>query len=114
MPGDVVRVVEPMARRGARSIRPQRSTHRLATCGGLVDRADGDLARALAAYHDGWDGSSGRTWPPVTRAYVSTILRRFGGPAVLPSLGDAASMRSDPPAAAVLRLVSLGSVTPNG
>ena len=81
---------------------------------GLVDRANGDLARALAAYHDGWDGSSGRTWPPVTRAYVSTILRRFGGAAVLPSLGDAASMRFDPPAAAVLRLVSLGSVRPNG
>ena len=81
---------------------------------GLVDRANGDLARALAAYHDGWEGSSGRTWPPVTRAYVSTILRRFGGAAVLPSFGDAASMRSDPPAAAVLRLVSLGSVRPNG
>ena len=76
---------------------------------GLVDRADGDLARALAAYHDGWDGSAGRPWPPVTRAYVSTILRRFGGSVVRPALGDAASMRAAPPARAVLRLVSLGS-----
>jgi hypothetical protein len=81
---------------------------------GLVDRADGDLARALAAYHDGWIGSAGRPWPPVTRAYVSTILHRFGGAVVLPSLGDAASMRAAPPPAAVLRLVSLGPVRPNG
>jgi Transglycosylase SLT domain/NlpC/P60 family len=80
----------------------------------LVDRAGGDLARALAAYHDGWEGSAGRTWSPVTRAYVSTILRRFGGPDILPSLGDAASMRSASPGPAVLRLVPLRPVTSKG
>jgi cell wall-associated NlpC family hydrolase len=81
---------------------------------GFVDRADGDLARALAAYHDGWRGSAERPWSPVTRAYVATILRRFGGDAVLPVVGDVADMRAPPPGAAVLRLVSLGPVTPNG
>ncbi len=54
--GDVVRVVEPVACCRARSTRTPRSTRRRATCGGLVDRAAGDLGRALAAYHDGWNG----------------------------------------------------------
>jgi hypothetical protein len=80
----------------------------------LVDRANGDLGRALAAYHDGWAGSAGATWPPVTRAYVSAILRRFGGPALLPLVGDAASMAAPSAGMPVLRLVSLDQATPNG
>jgi hypothetical protein len=79
----------------------------------LVDRAHGDLARALAAYHDGWEGSSGAAWPPVTRAYVATILRRFGGPDVLPAGGDAAGMSAPPAAGPVLRLVPFER-PPNG
>jgi hypothetical protein len=81
---------------------------------GLVDRADGDLSRALAAYHDGWTGSAGATWPAVTRAYVATILRRFGGPARLAHAGGLAAMGASAAAAPVLRLVSLDSATPNG
>jgi peptidoglycan DL-endopeptidase CwlO len=80
----------------------------------LVDRADGDLGRALAAYHDGWAGSAGATWSPVTRAYVATILRRFGGPAAVPPSRDLADMRTAPPLRAVLRLVPLRWATPNG
>ena len=80
----------------------------------LVDRADGDLGRALAAYHDGWAGSAGGTWSPLTRAYVATILRRFGGPAAVPPLGDLVDMRAAPPGGPVLRLVPLRWATPNG
>jgi peptidoglycan DL-endopeptidase CwlO len=80
----------------------------------LVDRADGDLARALAAYHDGWEGSTSLPWSRVTRAYVSSILRRFGGPPTVGSAGDVAGMAAAAPANPVLRLVALGSGTPNG
>jgi cell wall-associated NlpC family hydrolase len=80
----------------------------------LVDRADGDLGRALAAYHDGWAGSSARPWSPLTRAYVSRILRRFGGPASLAPGDDIAGMRGAPQGAPVLRLVSLARASPNG
>jgi hypothetical protein len=44
----------------------------------LLDRAAGDVPRALAAYNAGWDGSSG-AWPAETRAYVAAIMRRFAG-----------------------------------
>ena len=48
----------------------------------LLDRAGGDVPRALAAYNAGWEGSSG-SWPAETRAYVAAIMRRFaGGPVV--------------------------------
>jgi cell wall-associated NlpC family hydrolase len=80
----------------------------------LVDRAEGDLGRALAAYHDGWTGSSVGTWSPLTRAYVATILRRFGGPAAGPLVGELTAMRAAPPGAPVLRLVPLRWATPNG
>jgi hypothetical protein len=80
----------------------------------LVDRADGDLGRALAAYHDGWAGSAGGMWSPLTRAYVATILRRFGGPAAVPLSDDLADMRAAPPGGPVLRLVALRWATPNG
>jgi soluble lytic murein transglycosylase-like protein len=80
----------------------------------LVDRAGGDLGRALAAYHDGWEGSAGDTWSPVTRAYVSTILRRFGGPEALPTADVAAGMAGPVPAGPVLRLVSLWRASPKG
>jgi peptidoglycan DL-endopeptidase CwlO len=80
----------------------------------LVDRANGDLGRALAVYHDGSAASASATWPPVTRAYVSAILRRFGGPALLPSVGDATSMGAPAAGIPVLRLVSLDQATPNG
>ena len=80
----------------------------------LLDRADGDLGRALAAYHDGWAGSAGRTWSPLTRAYVATILRRFGGPEAVPLSGDLADMRATPSGGPELRLVPLRWATPNG
>ena len=80
----------------------------------LVARADGDLARALAAYHDGWAGSEGGAWSPVTRAYVSTILRRFGGSDSRASGAVTADMTGPLPAAPVLRLVSLGRASPKG
>jgi peptidoglycan DL-endopeptidase CwlO len=80
----------------------------------LVDRADGDLGRALAAYHDGWSGSSGSTWSPGTRAYVATILGRFGGPESIPPGDGVARMGAGAPAAPVLRLVSLARATPKG
>jgi hypothetical protein len=80
----------------------------------LVDRADGDLARALAAYHDGWEGSASIPWSAVTRAYVSSILRRFGGgSSVLPAPG-VGDMASASPGGAVLRLVALVRGPPNG
>ena len=46
----------------------------------LLERANGDVATALAAY------SAGPAVPPAdspreTRAYIARILRRFGGPA---------------------------------
>ena len=47
----------------------------------LLDRAAGDVPRALAAYNAGWEGSSG-AWPAETRAYVAAIMRRFAGLAV--------------------------------
>jgi hypothetical protein len=81
---------------------------------GLVDRADGDLGRALAAYHDGWAGSAGATWLPLTRAYVAAILRRFGGPPLLSPPGALEGMRAALPAGPVLRLVPLGWATPKG
>jgi hypothetical protein len=80
----------------------------------LVDRADGDLGRALAAYHDGWAGTAGVPWPPVTRAYVSRILRRFGGPTSPAPASGVASMVGAPQGAPVLRLVSLVRASPNG
>jgi hypothetical protein len=80
----------------------------------LVDRAGGDLGRALAAYHDGWEGSAGGTWSPVTRAYVSTILHRFGGPEPAPGRAGAPGMAGPVPAGPVLRLVSLGRASPKG
>lgn len=80
----------------------------------LVDRAGGDLARALAAYHDGWRGSEETPWQPVTRAYVSTILRRFGGsPTVSPAEG-LAGMANAVPLAPVLRLLPPVGGTPKG
>jgi soluble lytic murein transglycosylase-like protein len=45
---------------------------------GLVERAGGDVPRALAAYNAGWAGSAG-AWPGETTAYVAQIMRRFGG-----------------------------------
>ncbi|MDX6567793.1 MAG: peptidoglycan DL-endopeptidase CwlO [Gaiellales bacterium] len=80
----------------------------------LVDRAEGDLGRALAAYHDGWAGSAGATWPPVTRAYVATILRRFGGPETTSARGDLEGMRAPLSVGPVLRLVPLAWATPKG
>ena len=49
--------------------------------GTLVERADGDLARALAAYHDGWAGSEGGdvvTRDPRIRLDDPAPVRRFG------------------------------------
>ena len=80
---DVVRVVESVARRGARSIRPRRSTHRPVTC----------VASSIAPT----ETSPARS-PPTTMAGRGArkdlaarharlrldILRRFGGSAVLP------------------------------
>jgi cell wall-associated NlpC family hydrolase len=80
----------------------------------LVDRAHGDLARALAAYHDGWEGSSSPPWSSITRAYVSSILRRFGGASTAASTRDIADMASAAPGGAVLRLVAPDQGTPNG
>jgi hypothetical protein len=81
---------------------------------GLVDRAAGDLGRALAAYHDGWAGSAGETWSPVTRAYVATILRRLGGPAMATRGDDLDGMRAADSRGPVLRLVPLEWSAPNG
>jgi peptidoglycan DL-endopeptidase CwlO len=82
--------------------------------GALVQRAHGDLARALAAYHDGWAGSERGDWSPVTRAYVSSILRRFGGSEPRSGAVPTADMVGPVPAAPVLRLVSLGRASPKG
>jgi cell wall-associated NlpC family hydrolase len=79
----------------------------------LVDRAGGDLGRALAAYHDGWAGSETRPWPPVTRAYVSSILERFGGSSSLPATADLAAMTAARGSGPVLRLVSREQGPPN-
>ena len=46
----------------------------------LLERADGDIATALAAYNAG-PAVPPADWPRETRAYVARILRRFGGPA---------------------------------
>jgi cell wall-associated NlpC family hydrolase len=80
----------------------------------LVDRADGDLARALAAYHDGWQGSASTPWSPVTRAYVSSILRRFGGPPIVAQPQAPTDMANAVPGAPVLRLEPLDRGTPKG
>jgi peptidoglycan DL-endopeptidase CwlO len=48
----------------------------------LLERAGGDVAAALAAYNAGPAVLPG-AWPRETRAYVTRILRRFGGPATL-------------------------------
>jgi peptidoglycan DL-endopeptidase CwlO len=48
----------------------------------LLERAGGDVASALAAYNAGPAVLPGQ-WPRETRAYVSRILRRFGGPMTL-------------------------------
>jgi cell wall-associated NlpC family hydrolase len=80
----------------------------------LVDRAGGDLARALAAYHDGWEGSAGRRWSAGTRAYVAAILRRVGGSPAVPVMPGAEGMRAPAGVSAVVRLVSLEAPTPNG
>jgi cell wall-associated NlpC family hydrolase len=45
----------------------------------LLERADGDIATALAAYNAG-PAVAPADWPRETRAYVARILRRFGGP----------------------------------
>jgi peptidoglycan DL-endopeptidase CwlO len=50
----------------------------------LLERAGGDVASALAAYNAGPAVLPG-WWPRETRAYVTRILRRFGGPATLAS-----------------------------
>ena len=46
--------------------------------GMLLAQTRGDLPGALAAYNAG-PGVLGGTWPPETRAYVATIMRRFSG-----------------------------------
>jgi cell wall-associated NlpC family hydrolase len=46
----------------------------------LLERANGDVATALASYNAG-PAVSPADWPRETRAYVARILRRFGGPA---------------------------------
>ena len=46
--------------------------------GMLLAQTRGDLPGALAAYNAG-PGVLGGTWPPETRAYVATIIRRFSG-----------------------------------
>jgi cell wall-associated NlpC family hydrolase len=46
----------------------------------LLERADGDVATALAAYNAG-PAVPPADWPRETRAYVARILRRFAGPA---------------------------------
>ena len=46
----------------------------------LLERANGDVATALAAYNAG-PAVPPADWPRETRAYVARILRRFGGPA---------------------------------
>ena len=51
----------------------------------LLERADGDIATALAAYNAG-PAVVPADWPRETRAYVARILRRFGGPAELAPL----------------------------
>jgi soluble lytic murein transglycosylase-like protein len=48
----------------------------------LLERADGDIATALAAYNAG-PAVARADWPGETRAYIARILRRFGGPATL-------------------------------
>jgi hypothetical protein len=80
----------------------------------LVDRADGDLSRALAAYHDGWAASAASPWAPVTRAYVSSILRRVGGSGAIVPAGAVGAMAGPRPAAAGLRLVTLARGSPKG
>ena len=51
----------------------------------LLERADGDIATALAAYNAG-PAVAPADWPRETRAYVARILRRLGGPAELAPL----------------------------
>ncbi len=56
----------------------------------LLERAGGDVASALAAYNAGPAVLPGR-WPRETRAYVTRVMRRFGGPDVAgrrPAAGD--------------------------
>jgi cell wall-associated NlpC family hydrolase len=48
---------------------------------GLLERAAGDVASALAVYNAGPAALRGE-WPRETRAYVARVMRRFGGPAV--------------------------------
>ena len=62
----------------------------------LLERADGDVASALAAYNAGPAVLPGQ-WPRETRAYVARVMRRFGGPmslgaAVPPDVADAGAM----------------------
>jgi soluble lytic murein transglycosylase-like protein len=54
----------------------------------LLERSQGDIASALAAYNAG-PAVDPDAWPRETRAYVARILRRFGGPA---TLGDATAV----------------------
>jgi len=53
----------------------------------LLERAGGDVPRALAAYNAGWAGSE-HGWPAETRVYVARIMRRFGGAEALASSHD--------------------------
>jgi cell wall-associated NlpC family hydrolase len=66
----------------------------------LLDRARGEVPRALAAYNAGWEGSSG-PWPPETRAYVAAIMRRFAGPADIAR----SSVEAPWPGAGIVRLL---------
>jgi cell wall-associated NlpC family hydrolase len=74
----------------------------------LVDRAGGDLSRALAAYHDGWSGSAALPWPAATRAYVFSIMHRFGGGPWSYATSETSDMSAPLPGIPMLRLIPLG------
>ncbi len=68
----------------------------------LLERSEGDIATALAAYNAG-PAVARADWPRETRAYVARILRRFGGPATLnaTSTAELAASGAAPPSAAM-------------
>jgi cell wall-associated NlpC family hydrolase len=66
----------------------------------LLERADGDIASALAAYNAG-PAVAPADWPRETRSYVARILRRFRGPVPVD-------------AAAISELAAAGAATPTG
>jgi len=74
----------------------------------LVDRAGGDLSRALAAYHDGWTGSATMPWPLATRAYVFSIMHRFGGESAISMPPQASAMSAQTAGIAMVRLIPIG------